>query len=202
MTNRERPGGMCCTAGRRPCFRRTRSRRRGVHPAHCARHGRGRSRADIDLRPERWSFVLPQHRAARLDTADVELVRFDRRDRRTAGACTRPVSSPHDSDRHRGGGGPSTQSSGSRLSAMSRSTESSSTRCAADRGCGSTNREHRAASQHPHRCGRTERSSRRACNRSTDAGGRLADDSHAPQWWTFASPDNHGVDIAAWGDYR
>ncbi|HET8927874.1 MAG TPA: VOC family protein [Microbacterium sp.] len=32
------------------------------------------------------------------------------------------------------------------------------------------------------------------------AGGRLADDSHAPQWWTFASPDNHGVDIAAWGD--
>ena len=32
------------------------------------------------------------------------------------------------------------------------------------------------------------------------AGGRLADDSHAPEWWTFASPDNHGVDIAAWGD--
>ena len=31
-------------------------------------------------------------------------------------------------------------------------------------------------------------------------GGRLADDSHAPKWWTFASPDNHGVDIAAWGD--
>ena len=32
------------------------------------------------------------------------------------------------------------------------------------------------------------------------AGGRLADGSHAPEWWTFASPENHGVDIAAWGD--
>jgi 4a-hydroxytetrahydrobiopterin dehydratase len=32
------------------------------------------------------------------------------------------------------------------------------------------------------------------------AGGRLADDSHAPDWWTLASPDNHGVDIAAWRD--
>ncbi len=32
------------------------------------------------------------------------------------------------------------------------------------------------------------------------AGGRLADDSHAPEWWTLASPDNHRVDIAAWGD--
>jgi 4a-hydroxytetrahydrobiopterin dehydratase len=32
------------------------------------------------------------------------------------------------------------------------------------------------------------------------AGGRIADDSHAPDWWTLASPDNHGVDIAAWGD--
>ena len=32
------------------------------------------------------------------------------------------------------------------------------------------------------------------------AGGRLADGSHAPEWWTMASPDNHGVDIAAWGD--
>ena len=32
------------------------------------------------------------------------------------------------------------------------------------------------------------------------AGGRLADDSHVPEWWTMASPDNHGVDIAAWGD--
>lgn len=43
----------------------------------------------------------------------------------------------------------------------------------------------------------------RAAERVTavlDAGGRLADASHAPQWWTFASPDNHGVDIAAWGD--
>jgi 4a-hydroxytetrahydrobiopterin dehydratase len=33
-----------------------------------------------------------------------------------------------------------------------------------------------------------------------EAGGRLADDSHAPQWWTLASPENHGVDIAAWPD--
>jgi 4a-hydroxytetrahydrobiopterin dehydratase len=32
------------------------------------------------------------------------------------------------------------------------------------------------------------------------AGGRLADVSHVPDWWTMASPDNHGVDIAAWGD--
>jgi hypothetical protein len=32
------------------------------------------------------------------------------------------------------------------------------------------------------------------------AGGRLADDSHVPNWWTLASPDNHGVDIAAWPD--
>ena len=28
----------------------------------------------------------------------------------------------------------------------------------------------------------------------------LADDSHAPHWWTLASPENHGVDIAAWPD--
>lgn len=34
------------------------------------------------------------------------------------------------------------------------------------------------------------------------AGGRLADESHAPQWWTLASPDNHGVDIAAWPDFE
>jgi 4a-hydroxytetrahydrobiopterin dehydratase len=32
------------------------------------------------------------------------------------------------------------------------------------------------------------------------AGGRLADDTHAPHWWTLASPENHGVDIAAWPD--
>ena len=31
-------------------------------------------------------------------------------------------------------------------------------------------------------------------------GGRLADDSHAPDWWTLASPENHGVDISAWTD--
>lgn len=32
------------------------------------------------------------------------------------------------------------------------------------------------------------------------AGGRIADDSHAPERWTLASPENHGVDIAAWPD--
>jgi 4a-hydroxytetrahydrobiopterin dehydratase len=32
------------------------------------------------------------------------------------------------------------------------------------------------------------------------AGGRLADDSHAPDWWSLASPENHGVDIASWTD--
>lgn len=32
------------------------------------------------------------------------------------------------------------------------------------------------------------------------AGGRLVDDSQAPAWWTLASPDNHGVDIASWTD--
>ena len=31
-------------------------------------------------------------------------------------------------------------------------------------------------------------------------GGRLVDDSHAPAWWSLASPDNHGVDIASWTD--
>ncbi len=31
------------------------------------------------------------------------------------------------------------------------------------------------------------------------AGGRLVE-SHAPEWWMLASPDNHGVDIAAWPD--
>ena len=34
------------------------------------------------------------------------------------------------------------------------------------------------------------------------AGGRLADETHAPQWWTLASPENHGVDIAAWPDFE
>ena len=32
------------------------------------------------------------------------------------------------------------------------------------------------------------------------AGGRIADDETAPQSWTIASPDNHGVDIAGWAD--
>jgi 4a-hydroxytetrahydrobiopterin dehydratase len=34
------------------------------------------------------------------------------------------------------------------------------------------------------------------------AGGRLVDQSHAPYWWTLASPDNHGVDVAAWPDFE
>ena len=34
------------------------------------------------------------------------------------------------------------------------------------------------------------------------AGGRLADATHAPHWWTLASPENHGVDIAAWRDFE
>jgi len=33
------------------------------------------------------------------------------------------------------------------------------------------------------------------------AGGRIAA-SHAPRWWSLASPDNHGVDIAAWPDFE
>ena len=33
------------------------------------------------------------------------------------------------------------------------------------------------------------------------AGGRLVR-SHAPHWWTIASPDNHGIDIAAWPDFE
>ncbi len=34
-----------------------------------------------------------------------------------------------------------------------------------------------------------------------EAGGRLADGTHVPNWWTLASPENHGVDIAAWPDF-
>ncbi|HET9852983.1 MAG TPA: VOC family protein [Candidatus Limnocylindrales bacterium] len=34
-----------------------------------------------------------------------------------------------------------------------------------------------------------------------EAGGRLVDASHAPDWWTLASPENHKVDIAAWPDF-
>ncbi|NQX28214.1 4a-hydroxytetrahydrobiopterin dehydratase [Microbacteriaceae bacterium VKM Ac-2854] len=35
---------------------------------------------------------------------------------------------------------------------------------------------------------------------AVEAGGRIVDDSFAPRWWTLASPDNHGVDIAGWAD--
>src|SRR5262245_45750909 len=35
-----------------------------------------------------------------------------------------------------------------------------------------------------------------------EAGGRVADDTHVPHWWTLASPDNHKVDIAAWPDFE
>ncbi len=34
------------------------------------------------------------------------------------------------------------------------------------------------------------------------AGGRIANDSGAPEFWTVASPDNHGIDIAAWPDFE
>lgn len=34
------------------------------------------------------------------------------------------------------------------------------------------------------------------------AGGRLADDSRPPHWWSLASPENHGIDIAAWPDFE
>jgi 4a-hydroxytetrahydrobiopterin dehydratase len=30
------------------------------------------------------------------------------------------------------------------------------------------------------------------------AGGRLADDSNAPEWWTLADTENHGVDVTTW----
>ncbi|TQK18104.1 hypothetical protein FBY40_0590 [Microbacterium sp. SLBN-154] len=29
---------------------------------------------------------------------------------------------------------------------------------------------------------------------------RRADDSSASRWWSLASPDDHGVDIASWTD--
>jgi 4a-hydroxytetrahydrobiopterin dehydratase len=35
-----------------------------------------------------------------------------------------------------------------------------------------------------------------------EAGGRLVDGAHAPNWWTLASPENHKVDIAAWPDFE
>lgn len=28
----------------------------------------------------------------------------------------------------------------------------------------------------------------------------ITGDSNAPAWWTIASPDNHGIDIASWPD--
>lgn len=35
------------------------------------------------------------------------------------------------------------------------------------------------------------------------AGGRLVEGrSNPPMWWTLASPDNHGIDIAAWPDFE
>ncbi len=34
-----------------------------------------------------------------------------------------------------------------------------------------------------------------------EAGGRVAID-RAPKWWSLASPENHGVDIAAWPDFE
>jgi len=37
-------------------------------------------------------------------------------------------------------------------------------------------------------------------NAALAAGGRLAPSSNAPAWWSLASSDNHGLDIAAWPD--
>jgi 4a-hydroxytetrahydrobiopterin dehydratase len=37
---------------------------------------------------------------------------------------------------------------------------------------------------------------------AVSAGGRIVDDSRAPRWWTIASPENHGVDIAGWTDFE
>lgn len=37
-------------------------------------------------------------------------------------------------------------------------------------------------------------------NAALAAGGRLVR-SDAPESWTIASPDNHGIDIAAWPDF-
>ena len=34
------------------------------------------------------------------------------------------------------------------------------------------------------------------------AGGRIVNSDFAPRWWTIASPDNHGVDIAGWTDFE
>jgi len=37
---------------------------------------------------------------------------------------------------------------------------------------------------------------------AVSAGGRIVDDSQAPKWWTIASPENRGVDIAGWADFE
>ena len=36
---------------------------------------------------------------------------------------------------------------------------------------------------------------------AVEAGGRIVDATHAPDWWTLASRENHKVDIAAWPDF-
>ena len=54
----------------------------------------------------------------------------------------------------------------------------------------------------PHRRQRAGRSGRSRVAAALEAGGRLADGTHAPHWWTLASPENHGVDIAAWPDFE
>ena len=32
------------------------------------------------------------------------------------------------------------------------------------------------------------------------AGGRIASDAHAPEWWTLADPEGNEVDVAPWPD--
>ena len=54
----------------------------------------------------------------------------------------------------------------------------------------------------PYRRQRPGRSGRSTSPAALEAGGRLADGTHAPHWWTLASPENHGVDIAAWPDFE
>ena len=33
-----------------------------------------------------------------------------------------------------------------------------------------------------------------------DAGGRIVNDTHAPEWWTLADPEGNEVDVAPWPD--
>ena len=93
--------------------------------------------------------------------------------------------------------------SGRRRSATNGSAmRTSSTRFGVVRTCGSTN----SAPPSPavgaptltSRC--RQNRPRKRVQAAIAAGGRIVDDRYAPKWWTIASPDNHGVDIAGWAD--